>query len=282
MFIGEQGVGDEVLFFSIIRDLLDEIGPEGRLTVVCGSRLVPLVKRSYPQVDAVFHGTGRKEGVTSRGVPHFQDWEAIDFWTPMATPMGRYRSSIDQFPDDPAYLIPDPARVAHFRAQLAELPPGPKIGLCWKSKLMNSKRSKYFSPFEDWKHVLRTPGAVFVNLQYGDVTEEIPRAQAEHGVTIHELAGLDLFDDLEGVAAASAALDLAIGPLNASTNLAAAVGCPTWFVALKTDWVLLGTDRAPWYPRSRAFWPARYGDWGDVMKRVAGELSQFAAASKAA
>lgn len=282
MFIGEQGVGDEVLFFSIIRDLLDELGPEGHLTVVCENRLVPLVKRSYPQIDAYFHGTGRKEGVTSRGVPLFKDWDSIDFWTPMATPMGRYRSSIDQFPDDPAYLTPNPERVAQFRAALDALPPGPKVGLCWKSKLMNSKRSKYFSPFEDWKHVLRTPGVVFVNLQYGDVSEEIPRALAEHGVAIHELPGLDLFNDLEGVAAASAALDLAIGPLNASTNLAAAVGCPTWFIALKTDWVLLGTDKAPWYPRSRAFCPQRYGDWAGVMQVVARELQTFTPARQAA
>jgi hypothetical protein len=282
LFIGEQGVGDEVLFLNITRDLIDEIGPEGKLTVVCENRLVPLVQRSFPEADVLFHGTTKREGVFFRGAPPVSDWDAIDLWTPMATPLGRYRDAIEKFPTDRAYLVPDPDRVEAFRAALAQLPPGPKVGLCWKSKLMNAKRSKYYSPFEDWKHVLRTPGVVFVNLQYGDVTEEIPRAAKEHGAVIHEIPGLDLMKDLEGVAALGAALDLAIGPLNASTNLAAAVGCPTWFIALQTDWVLLGTDRAPWYPNSRAFWSQRYGDWASVMKVVAEHLGGFEPARRAA
>lgn len=281
LFVGEQGVGDEVLFLNITRDLLNEIGPEGKLTVVCESRLIPLVKRSFPEADAVFHGTTKREGVHFRGAPSIENWDEIDLWTPMATPLGRYRDAIEKFPSDPAYLVPDPARVAEFRAALAKLPAGPKVGLCWKSKLMNAKRSKYYSPFEDWKHVLRTPGLVFVNLQYGDVSEEIPRAK-EHGAVIHEILGLDLMKDLDGVAALGAALDLAIGPLNASTNLAAACGCPTWFIALNTDWVLMGTDRAPWYPMSRAFWPTPYGDWTGVMKKVAAELARFEPARRAA
>jgi tetratricopeptide (TPR) repeat protein len=280
LLVAEQGVGDEVLFLNVVPDLVEELGPEGRLTVACDGRLAPLVERSFPTVRAGGHGTVRKEGLTFRGAP-LADWNEVDLWTPMGTPPERYRRSIDAFPDTP-YLKPDPDRVAAYQAALAELPPGPKVGLCWKSKLMSAKRTKFFSPFEDWQHVLRTPGAVFVNLQYGDVSQEIPLAEKDYGVTIHQIPGLDLMGDLEGVAALGAALDLAIGPLNASTNLAGAAGCPVWFVTLKTSWVLLSTDRAPWYPRSRAFCPSRYGEWTSVMKQVGGELADFAAARQAA
>lgn len=282
LLIGEQGVGDEVLFMSVARDMIAEIGPQGQLIVACEGRLAPLFARSFPEARIGTYETKRREGRTVRGAPFIEDWEEIDCWAPMATPLGRYRSDIAAFTDDPAFLTPDPARVAQVRDALALLPEGPKVGLCWKSKLMNSKRSKYFSPFEDWKHVLKTPGIVFVNLQYGEVSEEIERAASDYGAVIHQLPDLDLMADLEGVAALGGALDLALGPLNASTNLTAAVGCPTWFIALNTDWPLLATDRVPFYPASRAFWPKRYGDWASAMREMAGLLSNFAAARQAA
>ena len=282
LLIGEQGVGDEVLFLNVCLDLIEEIGPTGALTIACENRLTPLVARSFPGVRVVPHGTTRKEGCVYRGVPAVKAEDDIDVWAPMATPIGRYRRRIEDFPDRSAYLVPDPERVAAFTAALAELPPGPKVGLCWKSKLMNSKRTKYFSPFEDWKNVLTTPGATFVSLQYGAVDEEIAHAANEFGVTIHQIPDLDLMQDLEGVAALGAALDLSLGPLNASTNLSAAAGGEVWFIALKTNWPLLGTNRLPWYPRTRAFYPARYGDWRGVMGDIAAELAGYIDARAAA
>jgi tetratricopeptide (TPR) repeat protein len=282
LLVGEQGVGDEVLFLNAVGDLIEEVGPEGRVTVACEKRLISMVARSFPSVQVGAHGTMKHEGRTIRGAPFVENWDEIDLWTPMATPFARYRPTVESFPNDTAFLVADPERVAAMREALAALPEGPKIGLCWKSKVMNSKRSKFFSPFEDWKPVLKTPGVVFVNIQYGDVSEEIPHAAERHGATIHQIPGLDLMADLEGVAALGAALDLTMGPMNASTNLAAAVGTPTWIIGLPTDWPFLGTDRVPFYPHSQGFWPDQYGDWGCAMRKVAGRLGEYTAERQAA
>jgi len=282
LLIGEQGVGDEVLFLNIVRDLVNEIGPDGALTIACDKRLAAMVRRAHPSVSTEAYATKQVGERAYRGLPSMTDWSHIDLWTPMASPLARFRGSLDAFPDDKAFLTPDPERVEEMRQALAKLPEGLKVGMCWKSKVMDTKRSKYFAPFEDWRPALETPGAVFVSLQYGDVDEEIAQAAKDYGVTIHQIPDLDLMHDLEGVAALGAALDVSLGPLNASTNLAAAAGAPVWFIALKTDWVFLGTDRVPWYPSARVLWPDEYGDWKSVYQRIGEELSNLTPAQRAA
>lgn len=171
--------------------------------------------------------------------------------------------------------MPDPARVAEFRGKLAALP-GKKVGLCWRSMMLAAKRAKYFSPIDGWAPILQTPGISFVNLQYGDCAEELARAAAQFGVTIHAIEGLNLRDDIDGAAALCAALDLVISAPTAAAATAAAVGTETWFVTSGRTWPQLGTAEYPWYARTRVFWPEKFGDWAGLMPDVSDELEVFA------
>ncbi len=278
LLIGEQGLGDEVLFASCFQEFIDELGPDGHLTIACEHRLRPLFERSFPAARIIEHRTVSHESRDVRGVPEITDWDEFDLWAPIASIVKRYRSSVEEFPYRESFLTADESRLAEMRAALAALPAGPKIGLCWKSKLMNVKRSKYFSAFEQWKPILQTPGAVFVSMQYGDTSEEIAFARDELGVEIHTIPDLDLMKDLEGVAAAGAALDLVIGPANASTNLAASVGGVIWQIGQKTHWPFHNTDRLPWYPTARAFIAERIGEWDGALAKTANALKEFVAA----
>jgi ADP-heptose:LPS heptosyltransferase len=112
-----------------------------------------------------------------------------------------------------------------------------------------------------------------VNLQYGDCAAELTQAEAELGVSIRQPAGIHLKDDLDDVAALSAALDLVIGPANATSNIAAACGAPVWLISTPGAWPRLGTDRYPWYPTVRVFGAPAYGDWAPVMAEVAEALA---------
>lgn len=276
LVVGEQGVGDEVLHFNALPDLQREVGAQGRLLIACEKRLVPLIARSFPDAHVQRHGSLEREGRQIRGAMWVAGDKTPDVWTPSASLMGRYRPAKDAFPQSGAFLTPDAERVAAFRRQLEALGPEPKIGLCWKSKKMTATRQKYFSPFEQWRPILETPGVTFVSMQYGDVDDELALAQERHGVTIHQLDDLDLMNDLDGVAAAGAALDLTIGPMNASTNLAGAAGGLVWIIALKTHWPLLGGETVPFYTGSRAFPNDSIADWSDAITRVGAALNGFA------
>ncbi|NBB15878.1 tetratricopeptide repeat protein [Caulobacter sp. SLTY] len=282
LLIGEQGLGDELLFANAIPDVLEALGPDGRLTLSLEPRLIPLFARSFPRARVGAHATFSVDGRTVRVVPFLEpeDLAAIDLWAPLASPLRRFRSSAEAFPARAGYLTADPARVAHWRSVLETAPAGPKVGLLWKSMTSKGARHRYFSPFEQWEPVLRVPGVTLVNLQYGDCEAELAAARAE-GIDIWVPPGIDLKQDLDDVAALTCALDLTLGFSNATLNLAGACGAPVWLITPKAGWTMLGTDAYPWYPQARVFNPPAYGEWGAVMEEIAGALaSAFGAEHK--
>lgn len=278
MLFGEQGLGDEILFANVIDDVLAELGPKGRLTVAVTDRLLPLFQRSYPNVRFGPHATLKRDGRAFRGAQFIKDWGEIDLWAPLGAMLKTHRASLGQFPNRPSgYMKPDPARVRHWREALSALP-GLKVGVLWTSLVINPSRHLYFAPFDDWREVLQTPGITFVNLQYGDQSEAIAYAREAFGVEIQQPVGIDLRNDLDDVAALSAALDLVIGFSNASFNIAAASGAPAWLIAVESAWTRLGTDRYPWYSQVRAYSPDGPRDWASVMAQVGSDLALAAEA----
>ncbi|OYX34338.1 MAG: flagellar protein FlbA [Caulobacterales bacterium 32-69-10] len=274
LVVGEQGLGDEILFANVIPDILEALGPDGDLSVAVERRLIPLFRRSFPQANIDRHDTYKVDHHTVRVVKWIDADDQIDFWAPMASPLRRFRRSVDAFPNRPAFLKADPARVAYWKEKLAEAGDGPKVGIVWKSLSMSSARIRYYSPFDQWSPVLKTPGVRFVNLQYGDRAAELAEARDKLGVDIWEPPGIDLKDDLDEVAALTCALDLVVGPATCTLNIAAACGAPVWQICTPGAWPLLGTDRYPWYPQMRVFLPPAYNRWTPVMAEVAEALAK--------
>jgi tetratricopeptide (TPR) repeat protein len=277
LVIGEQGLGDEVLFGNVLPEVIQALGPEGKLWLAVEPRLVPLFQRSFPEAIVGAHASRKVDARTYRAAPFVREPEKIDLWTPFASLLRGFRTSLGDFPDRPAYLAADPGRVAHWRGVLDELGPGPKVGLLWKSLKRETARARFYSPFDAWAPVLAVPGVVFVNMQYGDCDEEIAAAMTQMGVRIHQPPGIDLKNELDEVAALGCALDLTIGPANATSNIAAACGAEVWLISTPGAWPKLGTRRYPWYPSMRVFDAPAFNRWAPVMQQVAEALSERAA-----
>ena len=280
LIVGEQGLADEMVFGTCIGDAIAAVGPEGQVYVAVEPRLIGLFQRAFPAAVVGSHRSVRLEGRITRYVPFAEDLEGgVDAWIPMASLLAAFRPSIDAFPERRGYLVPDPDKVAHWKSELEKLGPGLKVGLHWKSLVLTGSRARYFSSFERWRPVLTTPGAVMVNLQCGDVTDDLAAAEAA-GVSIWT-PPIDLKDDLEDVAALSAALDLVIGPGIAGTNLAAAVGGTAWMITAPDDWHFLGSERYPFYPHLRFFRRDSFADWEGAIDRIRAALDEAVAAGNA-
>ncbi|MDP3855306.1 tetratricopeptide repeat protein [Phenylobacterium sp.] len=277
LIVGEQGLGDEIMFANVLPDVIEALGPNGRLILAVEPRLVPLFQRSYPAARVGAHATYLAEGRTYRPLPFLDDaaMAGIDLWTPIGSLLREFRREVSAYPVRPHFLEADPVRVAHWRKVLDGAPAGRKVGLLWKSGSTLGARHRYYSTFEQWAGVLAAPGIAFVNLQYGDVAGELEQARRELGVEIWNPPGIDLKQDLDDVAALSCALDLVIGFPNATSNIAAACGAPSWLISAPASWPRLGTDRLPWYPQMRVFIPERFGEWDPVMDEVAQAMAAF-------
>ncbi|NJC39766.1 tetratricopeptide (TPR) repeat protein [Brevundimonas alba] len=273
LIVGEQGIADEMVFGTCIGDAIEAVGPEGQVYVAVEARLVGLFQRTFPTAIVGGHRAVKLEGRITRYVPFVEEIEGgIDAYIPMASLLAVFRPSVEAFPDRRGYLQADADKVAYWTAELEKLGPGLKVGLHWKSLVLTGSRARYFSSFERWRPVLTTPGAIMVNLQCGDVSDDLAAAEAA-GVSIWT-PPIDLKDDLEDVAALSKALDLVIGPGIAGTNLAAAVGATAWMITAPDDWHFLATDKYPFYPHLRFFRRESFAEWEGAIARIREALEE--------
>jgi len=95
------------------------------------------------------------------------------------------------------------------------------------------------------------------------------------GVDIHDFTDLDLKQAQDDNAALCRALDLVVSAPTAAGALAGAVGTEVWLLTAGKVWPALGTDRFPWFVKSRVLSPKRYADWPELMTRLARELEAF-------
>ena len=274
LIVGEQGLGDELMFANTLPDIARAVGDEGTLQIAVDPRLVPIFQRSFPKAQVGTYDDAKLEGRPVRIFQWAREKGEPDFYAPVGTPLHILRKNISDFPGA-AFLKADSEKRAHYRARLAALGPGPYVGLCWRSMVMGAKRGKYYSPIEAWGPVLNCPGVTFVNLQYGDVTTELQQAREKFGITIHNFDDLDLRNDLDGAAALTDACDLVISAPTAAAAMAGALGRETWFLMASRAWPQLGTDHYPWYRSTRVFACEKFADWSVLMPRVARALQDF-------
>jgi len=281
LVIGEQGLGDELMFANAIPDLIRAVGANGKVQIAADPRLVPLFQRSFPTAQVgsyddrkLIDRDGDKE---LRFVPWAVAQGEPDYQVLVGSLLRYFRNRLEDFPKQ-AFLVPDAARVASYKQQLEALGSGPFVGICWRSMMMTGKRGKYYSALDEWGPILKTPGVTFINVQYGDCSDELVRAQEMHGVKIHSIEGLDLKQDIEGAASLSAALDLVISAPTAAAATAGSVGTETWFLTAGRTWPQLGTEEFPWYRATKVLSPEKFADWVALMPAVGRHLADFAKA----
>jgi tetratricopeptide (TPR) repeat protein/ADP-heptose:LPS heptosyltransferase len=260
---GEQGLGDELIYASMAGELV-EAGLE--VTLEVDPRMVTLMQRSFPAVKVI-----------ARTEPASVDASAFDWQCPSGS-LGRWlRPAFGAFPRHRGYLVPDAARVERYAARLRGAGRSRTVGISWHSANREFGARKTMA-LADWGEILRVPGTRFVDLQYGDTWEARETARSA-GAEITHLDDLDLYHDLEGLAALCAACDLVITASNVTAHMAGALGRPVWLLAPAGSgriWYWFhGREDSPWYPSMRVYSQSRPGSWREPLAAVARDLAAF-------
>ncbi|WP_339864607.1 tetratricopeptide repeat protein [Paremcibacter congregatus] len=224
----EQGVGDEVLLAALYPDLIREAE---HVIIGCDRRLVPLFQNSFKEATIVPYKSGQHELGYKVRLYDGIDPEKIDYMC-LYTEVLRHRwRSREDIPDMSAgFLSPAEDKVAYWKEKITQLPHNISVGICWTSQLQEARRAMFYAQLEDWVPVLATKNVNFINVQYGDVSEEIQNLLDKHGIVLHNFEELDLKDDFEGTAAMMKNLDLVMGAASAPVSQAATVGTQVWWV----------------------------------------------------
>lgn len=255
----EQGLGDTIIWASCLEEIISRAG---HCIIQVYPKLFSLFVRSFP--DAVLKADHGPEDI-GHEVAHSENF---DFHLSMASLFRALGSA--QTCAVPAFLVADPDRIAFWKKRLADLGPGPYVGISWKSPVVNPDRSSNYTRIEEWSPLFALP-AQFINLQCGDTGDDLAWAERQTGVTVHDFDDIDLFNDLDDVAALIAALDLGIAVNTAVAKISAAIGTPTWVIAWRqSPWSnFLLSPRGPEVTR---FERDTGESWNAVFASMAGQL----------
>jgi tetratricopeptide (TPR) repeat protein len=269
---GEQGIGDEILFSSMLPDLIADC----ELVVFeCHKKLHKLFANSFPTID--IYPTREDEHVTwpclGDGTPRYAFTHRVAIGS-----LGKfYRPNIESFPGKP-YIQPTPAAELTWNERLAALPPGPKIGISWIGGHKKTRIEVRSLTLEQMLPILKQKGCQFVSLQYTTQEDEIREFERKHGIKIHQFPEAVYSPCYNDTAGLVANLDLVITVCTSVVHLASSMGVPTWvIVPSRPAWrYRLDLDTMPWYGQTTLFrMSPDLIDWTPVIAEVALSLTHL-------
>jgi ADP-heptose:LPS heptosyltransferase len=148
------------------------------------------------------------------------------------------------------------------------------IGISWKSfnSLNNAKKS---IQLKDMERIFSGLDVVLVNLQYGDVEDEIREFKAVTGIDVVQCASVDNREDLEGLAALIEVCDLVVSTSSVTVHMAGALAKETWALLpyiLVNFWWLSDRPDSIWYPSISLYRQTKPDDWESVYLSIRTEL----------
>jgi len=259
----EQGIGDEIMFSSMFSELNKN---SSKIIVECDSRLIPLYKRSF-----------------SEDIEFLDDRNAIDNYrydSQIALgSLPRYlRSRLEDFRKSASgWLKADPQHVSNLRTKLKAAGRERIIGVSWLTKTQRpDAQNRNISLDLLASHLARIP-ATYVSLQYGDTTEEILSVNSASDIKIQSVEEIDLFSDIDGLAALISACDMVISIDNATVHLAGALGVDTRVLLPFMPDIRWGLGRSDsyWYDQLKLYRQEKEGEWNQPLDLLIQEISKL-------
>ncbi len=247
----EQGLGDEIMFGSMLAELA---GIDGQVILECEPRLIELMARSFSSFKV-------RPELYRAVYPHDSPYDDFDLQIPLGSLAAIYRRRIEDFERSGPYLLADPDKQADYAARMAQVAGGKKrVGLCWRSGVVSPTRGNSYTLLSDWDDLFKDPDVCVVNLQYGKCEDELLAVEQDYGIQILRWEDTNLQSDLDAVAAIIANLDVVCSVGTVVAQFGGALGIPTLMCANLYHWTSFGTQRYPFFPDIHLFVDDKGGD----------------------
>ncbi|HEY4943987.1 MAG TPA: tetratricopeptide repeat protein [Rhizomicrobium sp.] len=270
----EQGVGDQVMFASMIPDLATRAAREGGSVLLeCEPRLVALFARSFPGVTVHAWDLETRGGVTHTRYGWLKQAGGANAFIEMGSLPKVLRGDIESFAKTNVFLKPDAGEMARWGGLFAGVGAGPFIGVCWRSGKAGGHRSLQYAPREAWaSFIAKLPGTV-VSVQYDAGEDEIEALAQMSQRAIVALPQLDQKNELDRTAAMLASLDAVVTAPTAVSWAAAGAGVDTYKVLYDTSWTGFAQPYEPFAPACELMMPQTRGDWAATFVKTLARLT---------
>ena len=280
----EQGLGDEIMFGSIIEEAIKDAE---RVILVAAPEMVRLWQASLPAKVHVFPYWGAlPPGWDTPPLPQWFGDYKIDYQIAVGRLAHLFRPTLESFGTPRSFMQVDSTLVAEWKVKVDAIPNivGKKrVGVMWGANPATfhydaSRRALRKSvPLQELEPLAANASGM-KNVQL------ISLANNVHGSQAGSLNALDLIDfsedliDLAETAALMKNLDLIITIDTSLAHLAGAMGLKVWMpLCWDADWRWGEVDtNSYWYQDVTSFRQAKPGEWKPVVKAIAKELKAFA------
>ena len=258
----EQGIGDQIIYSSL---LLEAFKTKNKFYVSLDHRLISLFKRSFSQFDHITFISADEKLIESK----------YDFHLPIGSLGKFFRNSIQDFDAHPvAYLKADQIQVDSLKMKLKK--EGHKVcGISWKSNNKEIGEAKTLS-LTQLLPILSMPNTIFIDLQYGDNSEEKERFLSDYGIEIKSINEIDNYNHLDGLTSLIDACDYIVTISNVTAHIAGALNKETYLLlpyAFGKIWYWgESRDYSLWYPSIRISRNSKYQSWEETIDELSRTL----------
>lgn len=264
LLLGEQGIGDSMMFATLIPKLQEE---GAKITLFPGERLVNIYRRSLLNVNVLSSKDLSKA---------HQKSSDFDYQSPLGS-ICQYR--FHQFSDYGAcrsFLKADPIQTAELRERYCD--GRPLIGISWQGGgkadriPLKSLKLKQLTP------LLQRSEYRFVSLQYGDDAPHLERYRKATGIEVLHDDAIDPLRDMDGWLSQVAAMDAVISIANTTVHGAGGLGIPSiCLVSQQSDWRWIDPEvfkGCYWYPSVDASYQDRKNSWQSALNEASNWLER--------
>lgn len=255
----EQGIGDQIMFYTCLPDLLAR---QASVTLECDQRLQSLLHAAFPGCTLIPHDQKILLPAPEQGFDHIVSLGSLPRWL---------RNSQDAFARTAFPLFQaSPEKISQYRNSTpATLR---RIGLCWKGGLAQTGRQRRSLSVDGLAPLPDLPGVHLISLQHDETAEET--ATLTHFPHVTPFSSR--LHDFDEFAACLSSCDAIVTVCCSVAHFAGALALPAFVLTPKgTSW-RYGADGTtmPWYPSVRLF-RCQDETWAETLEAVCAALQQL-------
>ena len=272
LLLGEQGIGDAMMFATLIPRLQKE---GAHISLLPGDRLISIYKRSLPEIKVLSSNDLLNGRCT-----------ASDF--DLQSPLGsicqyRFHHLADYGPKS-AFLKADPVQTAQLRQRYSD--GRPLVGISWQGGGKENRIKMKSLKLKELAPLLQRSEFRFVSLQYGDDAPHLERFYKSSGIKVFHDDTIDPLRDMDRWLSQVAAMDLVVSIANTTVHGAGGLGIPTvCLVSQQSDWRWIDPKvfkGCYWYPSVDAFYQDPKNNWNPALSEADNWLQKHLKSSLAA
>ncbi len=244
----EQGIGDEIMFGSMLPALH---AISSKVILECDQRLIPIYERSFP------------EGI--RFVSHRNQVSEDEYTSHIAVGslLKHFRRKLEDFSSvSPGWLKAEPKKIASLRERLRSKASDKVIGISWQTNATGTKSYQRNIPLDILAKYLKPVQAKFVN--------------DFDNLKIDNIDEIDIYNDIDGLAALISACDIVVSIDNSTVHLAGALGIDTRVLLPEVADERWGLDSSDsyWYDHLTLYRQISKDDWSNPLECLVRDLNQ--------